>query len=1098
MCGCAAILLICFVLMTLSSSRCYSSPQIDTLAHGFTNPPDEAKPRVFWYWLRNWASKEGLTKDLEEYKAKCIGGVMIVAYIDAAGPMPSGPNFMSPAWRELFKHAVKECHRLKLEMSVNLCYGWDMGGPWITPEYNSRVLAQSRLVLSGPRMFSGQLPAPPGISEHYKDITIQAIRLTEDYVDSSVTVTGSSSQPTWPASNVADGNDARFWVSSGASPAERPRPERPEWLLFEYAKPIVAPALRIWPRAGFGPKDMQVQVSDDGKNFKTVKIISLDDEPDITIPLGGISSKSFRLLITSSYSPWNVQVVKAEFLTKESASLQRAKELLGYKTNFSSYGKPEEASIHDITKASLSAPSDVFAAHSVKPGEVIDLSTRMNPDGSLNWSVPAGNWVVIRTGYAISNHRVADGGLHVDFLSREALDIHYKATAKVLIQDAGVYARNTLKYFFEDSWESRSLSWTPGFEDYFKKFAGYDIKPYLPVIAGYTIGSPEISDRFLYDYRQALADCFTINHYKHFQELAHTDGIGLHCESGGPCYPTAPSMDALRNLSFSDIPMGEFWQSRSWKEGIYNKVGKQTSSAAHLYGSKYVAAESFTALDGDLHWKVSLANLKPTADLALCDGFNRFFIHTSNTVRDEDGKPGYEFAAGTHFNRNVTWWNQSGAFLKYVARCQYLLSQGLFVGDVCYFNDDNVPNLVEPKHIIPTLGRGYDYDVCNTDALLHRMSVRNGRIVLPDGMSYRLLVLPESSTMPVAVIKKLRQLIEAGATVIGPKPATAPGLINYPASQNAVRSEADLIWGHQDTQKPGDHRLGKGMVIWGESERTVLLSMGVPPDFQYSTTAKEMPLEYIHRLDGNTHIYFVVNTKPTSVQAVCRFRVTGKQPEIWDAVTGEMKNASSYTQSNGYTSLPLAFAPHGSVFIIFKHNIPVNSKGLGINNSPVLDKKLDVTGSWNVRFDPKWGGPATTVFEQLQDWSKSTIDGIKYYSGTAIYSKTITLPASLLSDHKQLYLDLGKVMVIGTVKMNGKPVGCTWTEPYRVAISHALRAGKNTIEVEVANLWPNRLIGDAGLPQDKRYTHSNVSYDKSAPLLSSGLLGPVAIYGSDH
>ncbi len=1052
MCGYAAVLLICFVLMTLSSSRCYGSPQIDTLARGFTDPPDEAKPRVLWYWLRNWASKEGLTKDLEEYREKGIGGVMIVAYIDAAGPMPSGPNFMSPAWQELFKHAVKECHRLKLEMSVNLCYGWDMGGPWITPEYNSRELTQSRLVLRGPQKFSGMLPVPPGISEHYKDIAIQAIRLTDDYVDYGVIVTGSSSQPTWPASNVADGNDARFWVSSGASPAERPSPERPEWLQFEFAKPILGKALRIWPRVGFGPKDVQVQVSDDGKSFGTVKSITLNDAPYFEIPLGGVSSRIFRLLITSAYSPWNVQVVKAEFLTKESASLQKAKKLLGYKTNFNTYGKPEEATIHDITKASLSAPSDVFATHSVKPGDVIDLSSRMNPDGSLDWVVPSGSWVVIRTGYTISNRRVADGGLHVDFLSRKALDIHYQATAKALIQDAGAYAGSTLKYFFEDSWESGSLSWTPGFETYFKQFAGYDIKPYLPVIAGYTIGSPEISDRFLYDYRQALADCFSVNHYKHFQELAHADGIGLHCESGGPCYPNAPSMDALRNLSSSDIPMGEFWQSRNWKEGIYNKVGKQTSSAAHLYGSKYAAAESFTALDGDIHWKVSLANLKPTADIALCDGFNRFFIHTSNTVRDEDGKPGYEFAAGTHFSRNVTWWNQSGAFLRYIARCQYLLSQGLFVGDVCYYNGANVPNLVEPKHTIPTLGKGYDYDVCNTDALLHRMSVRNGRIVLPDGMSYRLLVLPESNTMPVAVIKKLRQLIEAGATVIGPKPVTAPGLINYPASQNAVKSEADLIWGHQDTQKPGDRRLGKGMVIWGSSERTVLLSMGVPPDFQYSTTSKETPLEYIHRLDGNTRIYFVTNTKPTSVQTVCRFRVTGKQPEIWDAVTGEMMNASSYAQSNGTTSVPLTFAPNGSVFMIFHRSIPTTSKGPAISNTPVLVKKMDVTGPWNVRFDPKWGGPASVVFQQLEAWSKSSVDGIKYYSGTATYTKDIYIPANMLKANPAVFLDLGKVMVIGTVKVNGKQMGCAWTEPYRIAISSALRPGKNSIEVEVSNL----------------------------------------------
>lgn len=1054
---------------------------------------------MFWYWLRNLASKEGISKDLEEYKKKGIGGVMIVAYIHSAGPMPTGPDFMSPGWRELFRHAVRECNRFGLEMSVNLCYGWDMGGPWITPEYNSRELTQSMLMLSGPLKYSGKLPMPSGNSEYYKDITVQAVRLPDDYHDSACVVTGSSSQPAWPASNVANGNEGKFWVSSGGSPEGLPTPERPEWLQFEYVQPIVTTGLHITPRSGFGPRDMQIQVSDDGLNFRTVKTVMLEDKPEIEIPLENVKSKSFRLLITSAYSPWNVQVVNAEFLTAETARLRKSREILGYKTGFITYGKPEVATIKEITSASQTDPSIAFGSYAVKPQDVIDLTSRVKTDGLLEWDVPAGKWAVIRTGYTISGRRVADGGLHVDFLSKKALDIHYKATAKVLIKDAGPYAGKTLKYFFEDSWESGALSWTPGFENYFKQFAGYDMKPYIPAIAGYTVGSPEISDRFLYDYRQALADCFAVNHYKYYQELAHADGIKLHCESGGPCYPTAPSMDALRNLSYSDIPMGEFWQSGNWKEGIYNKVGKQASSAAHIYGSKYVASESFTALDGDIHWKVAPADLKPAADLALCDGFNRFFIHTSNTVRDEDGKPGYEFAAGTHFNRNVTWWDQSGAFLKYIARCQYLLSQGLFVGDVCYYNGDNVPNLVQPKHVSASLGRGYDYDVCNTDVLLNRMTVKNGRIVLPDGMNYRLLVLPDAKSMPATVIKKLKQLIEAGATVVGPKPVTAPGLRNYPASETSVKQIANVIWSGLDGGTLTEHRLGKGRLIWGKSERSVLLSMSVQPDFQHTADKKDTQLEYIHRKDGNRDIYFVVNPEANPVQSICRFRVTGKQPEIWNAVTGDMQDVKSFTQSKGLTSLDLILAPHESVFIIFKKSISLRQNGTAKSNSVMMSKWLDLTGPWTVKFNPKWGGPVSTVFDQLQDWTQSAEQGIKYYSGTATYLKVVDMPASLLAGKRPLFLDLGAVKVIASVRVNGKEMGCAWTEPYQVAISSALKPGRNTIEIDVTNLWPNRLIGDAGLPQDRRYTNSNVSYDKNTPLLSSGLFGPVSIWqGSER
>ena len=251
------------------------------------------------------------------------------------------------------------------------------------------------------------------------------------------------------------------------------------------------------------------------------------------------------------------------------------------------------------------------------------------------------------------------------------------------------------------------------------------------------------------------------------------------------------------------------------------------------------------------------ADLKQTADIALCEGINRFVLHTSTSSRPEDGNPGYEYSAGTHFNRNVTWWNQSGAWLAYLARCQHLLQQGLFAADVCYYSGDNAPNFVEPKHVDPSLGPGYDYDVCNADVLLTRMSVKDGRIVLPDGMSYRLLVLPDRKTMPAEVLKRVRELVEAGATVVGPRPQRDPGLMDFPRCDDEVRRIAAELWGEVDGTNITQRRVGRGRIVWGRKLREVLLADGVKPDFEHS--GKNAFVDFIHRTAGEAEIYFVAN-----------------------------------------------------------------------------------------------------------------------------------------------------------------------------------------------------------------------------------------------
>ena len=735
----------------------------------------------------------------------------------------------------------------------------------------------------------------------------------------------------------------------------------------------------------------------------------------------------------------------------------------------------------------------------IDPKTVIDLTAKVQPDGTLEWDVPAGDWTIVRTGYACNGDQTlvaspGAAGPSVDFLSKAATDFHFKNTAAILLQDAGPLAGKTLKYFHDDSWEAGLPNWTGTFLEDFKKYRGYDARPYLPVLAGHILTSVEATDRFLYDFRKTIGDCLAENHYARLAELAHAQGVQVHCEAGGPCCPKVPPMDALKNLGRLDIPMGEFWQSGNWKENGQNIAGKQTACAAHIYGKTFVAAEAFTKMGP--HYEDGLADLKPTADKAFCEGTNRFFLHTWTSSRPEDGQPGFEYFAGTHFNRNVTWWLQAGAFFSYISRCQYLLQQGLFAADVCFYYGDQTPNFAEAKHVDPALGPGYDYDVCNAEVLLTRMQARDGRIVLPDGMNYRLLVLPDRRTMPVEVLRKIKSLVETGVTVVGPKPRRDPGLKNYPQCDAEVKELADEIWGDCDGQKVLEHCYGKGRIFWGKPLREILVADGVRPDFEYKGGNAKTFLDFIHRRSGETEIYFVCNRNGQSEQADATFRVSGKQPELWDAVTGEIRPAKAFRQEAGQTIVPLEFAPYGSCFVVFRKAIATATAGREPRTIRCGPRRA-LGGGWKVAFDPKWGGPGSAQFDQLVSWTTRAEPGIKYYSGKATYRKTFDVPEDLRKGGR-LRLDFGVVKNVAEVRLNGRDLGVVWTDPFSVDITEAVKPAGNRLEVDVINLWTNRLIGDAGLPVEKRLAHSNVTMDRNAKLLNSGLLGPVTLQTTQY
>ncbi|MEK7780058.1 MAG: glycosyl hydrolase [Verrucomicrobiota bacterium] len=743
----------------------------------------------------------------------------------------------------------------------------------------------------------------------------------------------------------------------------------------------------------------------------------------------------------------------------------------------------------------FSAPNSapLFAEIPATPNEqdalvtdVVDVTKHFSPDGTLRWKVPAGAWVIIRMGCTLNDHaRVSTcsegwDGYALDPFDAGAFKRYWDTVVEPLIADAGPHAGKALKYLHTDSWEVEVANWTPTLVAEFKKRRGYDLLPWLPVIAGKIVNSREESNRFLHDFRRTMGDLAMDNHFKLFKEWSHKRGLLIHPESGGP---HAVPIDAQQALGFNDAPMSEFW-AWSWRHrmGDENRFFvKQPASAAHTYGKKLVLAEGFTTIGP--HWQETIwDNLKPSFDFACTEGMNLLVWHAFVCSPASEGIPGQQYFAGTHLNPNVTWWEKSKPFFDYINRCQALLQQGLPVADVAYYYGSHVPNFTQLRSSDPAkVGAGFDYDVVTEEVILTRMSVKDGKLVLPDGVSYRMLVLPERDIISLPVLRKLKELVGAGATIIGPQPTRSMSLENYPKQDAEVQKLARELWGKKSA---------KGRVIADKPAREVLLADGVKPDFAPVSPV----LNYIHRRAGEAEIYFVASRTNVATSAECAFRVTGKAPELWNAVTGERRFAAAYAERDGQTIVPLEFDPYGSWFVVFRETA-AKHQSIAKSNGASLTALSEITGAWTVRFDTNWAGPAEVQFDSLVSWPTRDEPGIKFFSGTATYEKPFSVAESAIGNRQSaIYLDLGNVRELAEVKVNGKSCGITWAPPFRVDITAAVRAGENKLEVEVVNFWPNRIIGDAALPKEQRLTRTNIrKLTRDTKLMESGLLGPVRL-----
>jgi hypothetical protein len=799
----------------------------------------------------------------------------------------------------------------------------------------------------------------------------------------------------------------------------------------------------------------------------------------------------------------------------------------------------------------------------IREKDIIDVTAHF--DGKvLKWNAPEGDWQVIRYGWTCTGARTtrnSEGweGLSLDHLDPEAFELFRKTVIAPLVQTAQA-AGNSVRYLYTDSWEMGIANWTARFPEAFKKFRGYELDKYLPVMTGRVVESQDISNRFLHDLRKTVGDCVAQYHYRLFADLAHSYGMGIHSESGGP--HSAP-VDALRVLGIDDYPQGEFWaraNTHRVSEGA-RLVVKQCASAAHTNGKRIAAAEGPTTIGPQ--WERSPKELKPTIDRVFCSGINRVFWQTFTSSPEEFGVPGNEYFNGTHLNPNVVWWNKAGDFIGYINRSCYLLQQGLYVADVLYYYGDDVPNFVFLKEEFPELNFGYDWDKCSKDVILNRVSFDGEKIRLPDGMSYRVMVLAPEKAIDLNVLKKIEALVNAGMTVISPRPEKATGLTGFPESDRELKAIAGRLWGEADGKTIFENKVGKGRVICGRDINDVLREMNVKPDFAFRSGDEKTKLDYIHRTTNTEEIYFIANrfgykgindyeyrymtTLPDRYEQVeCTFRVSGKVPQLWDPATGEIKEVLTYREENGQTILPLHLGPEGSVFVIFKdapaqkHVTAIQKDGnnwfpgnhSGAKESPVIDLykrgaqvvadvfeagnyrltwsdgkqevvnaerppvETELSGNWELRFDPKWNAPEKLEVSELKSWITFEDPNIKYYSGPGRYRKTFSLTQKEIKG-RLLILDLGNVQEMASVTINGHQAQMMWSAPFRLDITPFVKAGANELEVEVMNLWPNRLIGDGKLPEEQRLTQTNIrkfdAPDAEKYLREAGLLGPVVI-----
>lgn len=1015
-------------------------PSFAEIEQGFRTIPDSTQIGVYWYWISDNISKEGVVRDLEAMKSVGINRAFIgnIGLDDVA----YGENkFLSPEWWDILHTALKKATELNIEIGIFNSPGWSQsGGPWVKGSQAMRYLASTETVVTGPKKIQLTLPKvgedgqdvcviaypSPGKPEAEKSWTIhkkhgQSLSTVMTF-DSGKTIRSLTYRVNTPFKTTA-----KLWVKRGGQ----------EELVREFVIDRSNPALNV----GFVPY------------------------APVVISLPELTASQFRLEMTGEGQGRGEVTLSSAPMVERYPEKSLAKMFQTPLPMWDDYLWDNQPAVSD-------------ASLMLSPDDIKDLTASVK-DGVLSWDVPEGNWTVRRmamlpTGVTNSPAAPEATGNEIDKMSRKHVAFHFDSYIGEILKRIPEADRKTFKVVVQDSYETGGQNWTDDMIDVFKERYGYDPVPYLPVLSGVVVGSPDLSDRFLWDLRRMVADRVSYDYVGGLRDVCHQHGLTTWLENYGHWgFPG----EFLQYGGQSDEIAGEFWSEGSLGD-IENRAA---SSCGHIYGKKRVWAESFTS-GGPVFSRYPYL-MKQRGDRFFTEGINSTLLHVYIQQPFEDREPGMAAWFGNEFNRKNTWFSQMDVFIEYLKRCNFLLQQGNYVADVAYFIGEDAPKMTGICD--PALPKGYSFDYINAEVLLERASVKDGKIILPSGMAYRLLVLPQLETMRPEVLRKLKELLMAGANIMGPAPKRSPSMASYPQADSEVQTLAAELWGDQSGM---DRKVGKGRLFMpAKSLQPVLDELKVMPDL---SVGADSPVLFIHRATAEGDIYFLSNQSDQPVTVQPAFRVKGKQPELWNPLTAEIRQLPEFTVADGQTTVPMTLDGHESAFVVFrKKGTPAKTTA---RNYPAKEVVAKVDAPWQVAFEKGKRGPeAPVTFTGLQDWSRNEDPAIRYFSGKAIYTNKVTLnelPA------KSLYLDLGKVMIMAKVKINGQYAGGVWTTPYRLPIGEYLKEGENLIEVEVVNNWMNRLIGDRNLPEGEGTTWTNVNpWKADSPLQSSGLLGPVEI-----
>ena len=1103
----------------------------DSLKSGFENPPAGARPRVWWHWMNGNISKEGIKLDLEWMHRVGIAGFQ---NFDAALQTPQVVDkrlaYMTPEWKDAFKFATTTADSLGMEEAIAGSPGWsETGGPWVPASEGMKKYVWSETVVEGGKPFTGTLAHPPTVTGAFQNLGIHDLLPSPEgskpapqfYADGPVVAYKRAAgdvpfDSLHPKMTASGGSPDAAILSDGdlEKVTKLPIPKavgETSWIQWEFAEPqtiravtVVIPEPGMFAAmAGFSAPEKSIEASDDGQSFHEVAKLdagagggATSSAPQHTISFPAAKAKYFRVVFKRTAPPpvpdWasGIDFESMGFKLPPPATDYAIAELAlhpGARVNHFE----DKAAFVPVNDLYEYATPSVDAGVAVAKSDVIDLTAKMHPDGTLDWTPPAGDWIVLRFGYSllgITNHpATAEAtGLEVDKLNSGFVKKYMDGYLDSYKETVGpeLMGKKGIRYVITDSWEAGSQNWTDDMLAQFKKHRGYDATPWLPVLAGQVVESAEASDQFLWDFRKTIGDLIADEHYGQVQASIKARGMGHYGESheSGRAFVA----DGMEVKKLNDIPMSAMWTQTPEINNIqygYNADDRESASVAHIYGQNIAAAESMTAAAAPWAW--SPATLKPTADQELLNGINRFVIHESAHQPLIDKKPGLTLGPfGQWFNRNETWAEQAGPWIDYIARSSYMLQQGHFGADLIYFygEDSNLTAIFDKT--APNIPAGYGFDYINADGLIHELNVTGDRITTKSGMNYRLLALdPYSKHMSLPVLRAIHKLVDSGAIVAGAKPTDDPSLADDHAEFTKLNDE---LFGDGS----GTHKVGKGTVYAGQSLTDVFAALKLPADFDYTRPEPDASILFAHRQLADGDLYFVDNRSTHSESVDASFRVTGKSAELWHPETGKSEPAS-FSIADGRTTVPLKLEPWGTVFVVFRKATKETTHTLPKTTETSI---ATVDGPWPVAFDPNWGAPATATFDKLTAWNENSDAGIKYYSGTGTYTKSITVPADSLKKGSQLWLDLGDVKNLAEVTVNGKSLGVVWHAPYRVDATGVLKPGANTVTIKVTNAWVNRMIGDEQPGVTKKYTFADVKpYKAKSPLLPSGLLGPVQV-----